>query len=271
MGKDKDGESDDAKMLLIEASKLGFEIGYLGHMEGIGWVKKKIREMEDKASELGVLDEMVQKYSLSKELGRKRRLQTAHISDVRKAATERKTTEIHFEELPSTLVIDTTRDIDRKLFGHFMRTSTKDSLSALANLMKMSDESHWVKRQVDTALSGVADIHDILGDIGREGGSEKTLEDGLNRIKEIGWISDFSIKEIKEETKVIHIEAISLVPELYGSGPNPICKNLSLALETIAGKALNAPVQVIEKKCICQGEERCKFVILPKEPVREIR
>lgn len=265
MGKDTGSKSDDAKMLLIEASKLGFEIGYLGHMEGIGWVKKKIRKMEDKASDLGVLDEMTHKFNLAKELGKKRRLQTAHITDVRKAATDKKPPKIQFEEMPSTLVIEPEGELDRKLFGHFMRTNTKDSISAMANLMKMAEESHWVKRQVNNALSGIADIHDVLGDLSSEGEPGSMLKDGLDRIKTIGWISDYSIEELKEDTKVIRIDAISMVPELYGSGPNPVCKNLSLALETIAGKAFNTPVQVIEKKCICQGEQRCKFVILPKD------
>ena len=264
MEKEKDMESEDAKMLLIEASKLGFEIGYLGHMEGIDWVTKKIREMEETASDLGILDAMVQKYNLSKELGKKRRIQASHITDVRRAVIEKNPPMIQFEELPSTLVIEPDEEPDKRLYGHYMRTNTKDSISAMANLMKMAEESHWVKRQVNTALSGIADIHDVLGEISREGGPETMLKEGLDRIKKIGLISDYSIKEIKEDTKVIHIEVISLVPELYGSGPNPICKNLSLALETIAGKALNAPVQVIEKKCICQGEQRCQFVILPK-------
>lgn len=265
MVKEWDRKSDEARMLLLEASKLGFEIGYIGYMERVDWVRRKIKQMEDKASELGVLEEVTQKYNLSKELGKKRRLQTSHVTDVRRAVIEQQPRKIQFEELPPTLFIDGKGEPKRELYGHFMRTNARDSISAFANLMKMTEESHWVKLQIDNALSGIADIYDILGELKSEGEPDTMLRDGLDRIKSIGWISDYSIERMREDSKVIHINVISMVPEMYGSGPSPVCKIISLALETIAQRAFRTPVQVIEKKCICQGEERCKFVILLRD------
>ena len=266
MGDDTRDNKDNARVVLLEVARLGFEVGYLGHLEGVGWVSKKLRDLEVKASTLGVLEQSKEKYRLAKELGKKRRLQTTTASAGSEGVNKPKppsppTSPKEIETLPPTLVI---KKDGAKKFEGLLRVQPQDGILALANVLKVAESSHWVTRQLDIAFSGIADLHDLLSEVNNEGTPESILEDGLERLKKSGWISDYRIDEVNYNTKTAKVSAISMIPSQYGNGNEPVCKNISLALESIGMRAFGTPVHAFERKCICQGEDKCGFVILPR-------
>jgi len=257
---DNSGQKEEMKTLLLEASRLGFEVGYLGQVEEFGWVKNRFKIIELHADNLGILEEMRKKYDLSKDLGKKRRSQTAHSDGEKKAE---KTPILELEQMPNTMRIKSS-DGGGSRFDGALRISPEEGISAMANILKVSENSHWVTRQLDLAFCGIADLHDMLGTISQEGTPEAILTEGLEKLKVTGWVSDYMIEEVNAELKTAKVSAISAIPNQYGVSTIPVCKSISLALESIGVRAFKTPVQAIEKRCMCQGDERCGFVISPR-------
>ncbi|MDH4122639.1 MAG: hypothetical protein OEV21_00925 [Thermoplasmata archaeon] len=256
-------DNRNARTVLLEIARLGFEVGYLGHLEGIGWVSKRLKDLETRASTYEVLDQAREKYNLAKDLGKKRRLQNTSSSAVPEIHPQKPliASQKDIEKLPTTLRISSEGQ-DR--FKGLLRVQPADGILALANLLKVAENSHWVTRQLDIAFSGIADLHDQLSGLNEDGSPESILEEGLDRLKRSGWISDFKIDEINHHSKTIKISAISMIPSQYGTGTEPVCKNISLALESIGLRAFKTPMHAFERKCICQGEDKCGFIILPR-------
>lgn len=261
MGEESREPKDEVKVLLFEIARLGFEVGYLGHIEGVGWVRTKLDQLESQAKELGVPDEMREKYELSKELGKKRRAQMSqapleikpHIAPILK-----------LEKLSNTMTIRAPGE-ERKEMEPFFRIPPEDGISAMANIIKVAEASHWVMRQLDIALCGMADLLDVLGRVRTEGTPDAILTDGLEKLKLTGWITDYRIEEVNAGLKTAKLSAVSAIPNQYGSGTQPICIHISLALESIGARAFRSPVQAIERRCMCQGDEKCDFVITPRQ------
>ncbi|MEM2838853.1 MAG: hypothetical protein QXE18_02005 [Thermoplasmata archaeon] len=263
MGDDTRENNESARILLQEIARLGFEVGYLGHLEGIGWVSKKLKELEAKSAKLGILEQAKEKYSLAKELGKKRRHQTNPQSGPSPLTPPAKPSPppTELERAPPILRL---RPEGEGRYDRLLRVQPSDGILALANLLKVAESSHWVTRQLDIAFSGIADLHDLLSSVKEEGSAETILRDGLEKLKRAGWISEYRIEEVNNAAKTAKISAVSMIPEQYGMGSNPVCKNISLALESIGLRAFKSPVHAFEKRCICQGEDHCGFVILPR-------
>jgi hypothetical protein len=251
---------EEMKTLLLEASRLGFEVGYLGQVEDFGWVKNRYKIIELHADNLGILEEMRRKYELSKDLGKKRRSQTAH-SDME--GKPEKTPTLELEHMPNTMRIKSPGENGIEMEGR-LRISPEEGISAVANVLKISENSHWVTRQLDLAFSGIADLHDMLGRISQDGTPESILTEGLEKLKLTGWISDYSIEEVNSGLKTAKVSAVSAIPNQYGVGTIPVCISITNALESIGAIAFKLPVQAIEKRCMCQGDEKCGFVISPR-------
>lgn len=263
MGDETRESKESARILLQEIARLGFEVGYLGHLEGIGWVSKKLKEFEARSAQLGISQQAKEKYNLAKELGKKRRLQTTTQTGPAPLTPPAKPSPppTDLEKAPPILRL---RPGGENRYERLMRVQPSDGILALANLLKVAESSHWVTRQLDIAFSGIADLHDLLSSVSEEGSAEAILRDGLEKLKEAGWISDYRIEEVNNAAKTAKISAVSMIPEQYGMGSNPVCKNISLALESIGMRAFKSPVHAFEKRCICQGEDHCGFVILPR-------
>lgn len=263
MGDDSRDGNESARVLLQEIARLGFEVGYLGHLEGIGWVSKKLKELEARSAQLGVSEQAKEKYRLAKELGKKRRLQTSPQTGPSPLAPPVKPSPppTDLEKAPPILRL---RPDGENRYDRLLRVQPSDGIVALANLLKVAESSHWVTRQLDIAFCGIADLHDLLSSVRDDGSAETILRDGLEKLKQAGWISDYRIEEVNNAAKTAKISAVSMIPEQYGIGSNPVCKNISLALESIGLRAFKSPVHAFEKRCICQGEDHCGFVILPR-------
>jgi hypothetical protein len=261
MPEDNNSENkEEIKTLMLEASKLGFEVGYLGQVEEFGWVKNRFKIIELHADNLGILEEIRKKYELSKDLGIKRRSQTAHSNGEDKAE---KTPILELEQMPNTMHVKSPGE-KRNGFDGASRISPEEGISAVVNVLKVSENSHWVTRQLDLAFSGIADLHDMLGRISQDGTPEAILTEGLEKLKLTGWITDYSIEEVNAGLKTAKVSAISAIPNQYGVSTIPVCISISLALESIGARAFKAPVQAIEKRCMCQGDEKCGFMISPR-------
>lgn len=128
----------------------------------------------------------------------------------------------------------------------------------------MGENSNWAARQSDLAFSGIADLHDMLGKISKEGSPEAILAEGLEKLKLTGWISDYAIEEVNAGLKTAKVSAASAIPNQYGVSTTPVCISISLAIESIGAGAFRMPVQAIEKRCMCQGDEKCGFAISPR-------
>jgi len=257
---DNSENKEEIKTLLLEASRLGFEVGYLGQVEDFGWVKNRFKIIELHADNLGILEEMRRKYELSKDLGKKRRSQTAH-SDME--SKPEKTPTLELERMPNTMHVRLSDESGIGMDGR-LRISPEEGISAVANVLKISENSHWVTRQLDLAFSGIADLHDMLGRISQDGTPESILTEGLEKLKLTGWISDYSIEEVNSGLKTAKVSAVSAIPNQYGVGAIPVCISITNALESIGAIAFKMPVQAIEKRCMCQGDEKCGFVISPR-------
>lgn len=72
----------ESKVTVVKrAFRLGFEVGYRDHREGIGWVKRERSIILREADQIGTLDECKIYYHRGKELGRRRRLQKLSIGE----------------------------------------------------------------------------------------------------------------------------------------------------------------------------------------------
>lgn len=59
--------------ILKRAYLLGYEVGYYGHYESIGWVRRELRKLESLAKEEGIEYELWEVYRRGKEDSRKAR------------------------------------------------------------------------------------------------------------------------------------------------------------------------------------------------------
>ena len=85
---------------------------------------------------------------------------------------------------------------------------------------------------------------------------------------DIGWLHGYDVIEIDPSKGSAIIEGESALAQLAGQSLEPICKPLCLALETIGSRAFAMPISVVEKKCICQGGGKCRFVFSPRPTQR---
>jgi len=66
-------KTEERKQVLRKISKLGYEVGYYKHIEGVGWVDKEKNELYDSAVKLKIEREFNEVYTHSVEIGRKKR------------------------------------------------------------------------------------------------------------------------------------------------------------------------------------------------------
>src|SRR4030042_1495814 len=116
MGDDNRDSQGNSRELILNISKLGFEVGYFGHLEGVGWVKQRLREIEEEAADLGLLEEVQEKYEMAKDLGKKRREKVNQTPGKNEAI---KAPILDFEDLPNTMklkpVSEASANVERSL------------------------------------------------------------------------------------------------------------------------------------------------------------
>ncbi|HDP96561.1 MAG TPA: hypothetical protein ENN25_02580 [Euryarchaeota archaeon] len=104
----------ESKVTIIKrAFRLGFEVGYRDHREGIGWVKRERSTILREANQIGTLDECKIYYHRGKELGKRRRLQKLSIGESVPAVEY---------ELPSEM-----RNFEQRIFDESAERSFQDA------------------------------------------------------------------------------------------------------------------------------------------------
>lgn len=251
------------KSLLREALRLGFEVGFRGHIEGVGWVRAKYKELEAEAIKLGIVGVLEEKFEAGKEFGKRKRLSSFATPEGGLVFEKKAPLRVTFAPL-KTLPIRVVGDDESSDFI-VERVPVKQGIEAVVNLMKLAQKSEKMMQRLTTVFSSMADVHDRLGELKvMEGNREKTMNEGLNLLVDIGWLEDFDIVELDLNSRTAKIDAISEIAKAVGSAVEPICKPVCVALETVGNKTFNVSTLVLEKRCMCQGEHKCRFVFVPR-------
>lgn len=255
---------DEAEQrVLREALRLGFEVGFRGQIEKIDWAQSRYQELESEASQLGIIDDFIEKYEAGKEFGKMRRLSSMVYSDGGFVFKKRhKEVQTPRSELPRNL---SQRPNMLSSQVRLQRVASEEAIKTLSELMRVADQSEKLRERIEIAFACLADAHDILAQLERyRGDTLDIMMEGLQILIDVGWLDEYEVVEIDSDKKVAIIDGDSVLAKHAGDSKNPICKPLCIALETIGTRAFGTPISVIEKKCISQGDKRCRFAFSPR-------
>ncbi|MEM4264295.1 MAG: hypothetical protein QW505_00715 [Thermoplasmata archaeon] len=253
---------EPGQQILREALRLGFEVGFRGQIEDNDWVKVRYRELESEASRLGIIDDLIEKYEAGKAFGKKRRLSSAISADggfvfQKKRGDLRPERQIHpGRERPKPR-------LPSDMMPH--RVSPKEAIEVLSEMIRLAEKSDKLRERIESAFACLADAHDRLSQLLQShGDSAEILVEGLQILNDLGWIHAFDLIEIDSSKNCAMIDVESLIAQCVGQASGPMCRPLSIALETIGLRAFGVPIAVVEKRCISQGAGKCRFVLSPR-------
>jgi len=250
------------RRILMEALRLGFEVGFRGQIESLEWVRSRYQELESEASRLGLIDDLIQKYEAGKRFGKKRRLFSALSAEGGFIFQKKRAVPGIEESNPDRI------NLPRPVSLHdiiFPRVPSKDAIEVLANIMKLAEKSEKLREKVDLAFAYFADAHDRLTCLMQSHSDPaETLTEGLQILADLGWLRGFDVTEIDPDRRSAIVDAESAIALLIGQAKEPLCKPLCVILESIGTRAFGFPISVRESRCICQGDRKCRFVFSPR-------
>ena len=248
--------------ILREALRLGFEVGFRGQIEDIDWVKSKYRELESEASRLGIIEDLIEKYEAGKAFGKKKRLSSAISSDGGFVFQKR-----HGDVQPERPVPPTRERPKPGSPSDMMphRVPPKEAMEVLSEMMRLAEKSEKLRERLESAFACLADAHDRLAQLLQShGDAVDVIAEGLQILADLGWIQGFDVIEIDSSKNYATIDVESVIARCIGQSREPMCRPLSIALETIGLRAFGVPMTVVEKSCISQGAEKCRFALSPR-------
>lgn len=258
---------DEAEQkVLREALRLGFEVGFRGQIEDIGWVQSRYQELESEASRLGIVDDLLAKYEAGKAFGKKRRLSSLISSDGGFVFQKRHRDERPPKpELPHRLQPKPGASSQT----NFQRVPSSEAIKVLSEILRLADQSEKLRERLELAFACLADVHDMLSRLEQYRGDVfDVLVEGLQILVDVGWLHEYEVIEIDPGNGSAIIDGESTLARLAGQSREPVCKPLCLALETIGSRAFGMPISVVERRCICQGDRKCRFAFSPRQAQR---
>jgi len=261
MFRSRKGRNDKTIAEIEDAAwKLGLEVGERGHLEGVGWVKSELREIERKARELGVLEVVMEKYETAKREGKKRRKLLSQSTSQAKKEAERKRPfgSDLYSKRSSSPSAESGEDIVIE------RVSVRQGIQGMITLMKIAQKNPELRKKLNHLFAGMSDIHDKLGSLEPEDDPRKTLEKAMQLLLELGWLESYDIKSFEAEREEVKLEATSEFARMFGVAGAPICQPICNVLETIGGKCFGKPMVAVEDNCMANGNRVCIFRLLPR-------
>ena len=254
--------SEIEKRILREALRLGFEVGLRGHIEGVGWVRSKLRDLEAEAARLGLGEDLKAKYEAGKEFGKRKRL-SSFTSDEGGLYFSKK----GGSKLPKPPKSMPVRIVNEDSSTDYIaeRVPYEEGIDALATLMKIGQKNRKFMKKLDVMFSSLGDVHDRLTTLSRiPEEKRKTFESGLGILVEVGWIREYDIVEFDETAMTVKIDAISEIARTIGESKDPVCRPLCVAMESIGNSTFGISMKAVEKYCIAQKNDNCRFVVIPR-------
>lgn len=258
--------SDIEKRILREALRLGFEVGLRGHIEGVGWVRSKLRDLEAEATRFGLNEDLKAKYEAGKEFGKRKRLSAFTSSSEGGLFFSRKGGP-KLPKPPKSMPVRVVNE-DNSIDYIVERVPFEEGIDALATLMKIGHKNRKFMKKLDVMLSSLGDVHDRLTALPQiPEDKRRTFESGLGILIEVGWIREYEVVEFDDKAMTIKIDAISEIARSIGESPDPMCRPICVAIESIANRAFGISMKAVEKFCIAQKKSNCRFAIIPRPNV----
>lgn len=261
MFKSRKGRNDKTIAKIEEAAwKLGLEVGERSHLEGVGWVKAELRDIERKAKEYGVLEIVKEKYETAKREGKKgRKLLSQSTNQVKKEEEQKRLSKIDLYSRRSSMsATESGEDIVIE------RISVRQGIQGMITLMKLAQKNPELRKKLNHVFAGISDIHDKLASLEPGADPKETFENAIQILLEVGWLESYDIKSIDADKQEVKIEATSEFARTFGVAGAQICQPICNVLETIGGKSFGRPMVAVEDNCMANGNRVCVFRLLPR-------
>lgn len=249
--------------LLAQAYDLGVEVGYYGHMENVGWVYSRLKELASLAEGLGAAAELESEYKRGKGDGSSRRVTPGHqrreegdggspssggvggvaaisswlLSQGGGTAPSGSSASAGPEAAPPVLVEADLQVLARVYIGQ-LRTTQKASQELTAMLASLvpvrPDEVHGTGREV--------------------------LSRGLQALVKSGWASFYVIDEFDTASGRVRVCLESTFARCCGHAGRMVCGFLEPVLSELASRAMGCKVVMVETDCMAKGSETCAFI-----------
>lgn len=244
--------------LLKEVKELGLEVGSKGHFESVGWVKTQLRDIERRANELGIYDEIMKEYDEAKEIGKQNKGKL--IGSSKETRSEEKPAR-PMKPMIAPEAIPQRTSMDEAVIE---RISVQQSIKAMVTMIKITQSTPELKGKLNDILAGVSDIHDKLAKVEAGKNPKATMENCMNMLIDVGWLKSYRIISFNFLAAEASIEIASELPESIVGSKEPVCQPICNILETIGGRCFFKSVKAHEKECIAMGRQACIFQIMPR-------
>jgi len=248
--------------LLSQAYELGVEVGYYGHMENVGWVLSKLRDITSLGEGLGIVDDVTAEYARGKEAGGSRRVSPSpsrreeagggssssgggggavsaprFMSQGGGAASGRASAPSGSVVLPQVLV-----EADLQILARIYSGHTRSSHKGIQELVALL-----------TSLVPVR-MEDVHGE-GRE-----VLARGLQALVKSGWAAFYVIDEFDVSSGRVRVSVESVFARCCGHSGRQVCGFLEPILSGLASRAMGCRVAMAESDCMSSGSDACVFI-----------
>ncbi len=247
--------------LFKQGYELGVEVGYYGHMETVGWVGSKRKELMSLAQGLGVLRKLDAEYDRGKEDGRHRRV---------------KPEELRREDRGDGHAMSggggsASQQPESFSFGGGSPSSDSSSSSQLASdspLLVQADiqglASMFAKYH-ESSAKGVQELYAMLEsmvplrpkDVSGQG--REVIDRGLQTLVRSGWATFYSLDRIDMASGETTISIESVFARCCVRFDHTICRFLEPILSELVTRAVGRKVIIREISCIATGSDTCVF------------
>lgn len=262
MSTESDEWSEPEKRVLREALRLGYEVGLRGDIEGVGWIRSKLRDLESEAVRLGLKEEMRAKYKAGKEFGKRKRLSSLTPGEGGLYFSKRGGPGL--EKPPKSMPV---RIINEEISFDYIveRVPFEEGVEALASLARMGQKNRNLMKALEVMFSALGDVYDRLLTLPRAPEDKiGTFESGLEILIDVGWIDEYEIVEFDEKAMTVKIDATSEIARSIGESKEPVCRPICVPIESIGNRAFGISMKAIERHCIAQGNGSCRFAVIPR-------
>ena len=247
--------------LFKQGYELGLEIGYYGHMETVGWVSSKRKELLSLAQGLEVVREFNSEYDRGKEDGRHRRVKPESLRREDRG-------DGHAMSGGGGGMGTRAEATSFGGAGSVSEPSSARQLTSEAPLLVQADiqglASMFV-RYHDSSARSVQELYAMLESMvplrpcDIPGTGREIIDRGLQALVRSGWVTFYSVDMIDMASGEATISIESVFARCCGRFDHTICRFLEPILGEMLTRAVGRKAVIRETSCIAMGTGSCVF------------